>query len=489
IGGQGVAKGYLNRDELSATQFVANPFSEHDDALMYRTGDLGRWRADGNLEYLGRNDDQVKIRGFRIELSEIETVLATHPAVHEVVLLARQDSGEKRLVAYFTLREPQQTLDIETLRSHLQARLPDYMVPAAYVRLDALPLTANGKLDRKVLPAPDAQALVSRGYEAPQGEVENLLATIWAEVLKVEQVGRHDHFFELGGHSLLAVSLIERMRQAGLSADVRVLFGQPTLAALAAAVGGGSEITVPENAIPDDCTRITPQLLPLADLDQVAIDRIVASVPGGVSNVKDIYPLAPLQEGILYHHLAAEQGDPYVLQTLFEIADRQRLNAFVDALQSVIDRHDILRTAVLWQGLETPMQVVWRQARLHLEQIELDPADGPVINQLQQRFDPRHSRLDLSQAPLLRLVFAEDSPNQRWVAILLFHHMVLDHTAMEVVLHDMQAHLLGQADQLEVAIPYRNYVAQARLGVSREDHEAFFREQLGDIDEPTLPFG
>ncbi|MFW3163443.1 syringopeptin non-ribosomal peptide synthetase SypA [Pseudomonas syringae pv. syringae] len=489
IGGQGVAKGYLNRDELSATQFVANPFSEHDDALMYRTGDLGRWRADGNLEYLGRNDGQVKIRGFRIELSEIETVLATHPAVQEVVLLARQDSGEKRLVAYFTLREPQQTLEIETLRSHLQARLPDYMVPAAYVRLDALPLTANGKLDRKVLPAPDSQALVSRGYEAPQGEVENLLATIWAEVLKVEQVGRHDHFFELGGHSLLAVSLIERMRQAGLSADVRVLFGQPTLAALAAAVGGGSEITVPENAIPDDCTRITPQLLPLADLDQVAIDRIVASVPGGVSNVKDIYPLAPLQEGILYHHLAAEQGDPYVLQTLFEIADRQRLNAFVDALQSVIDRHDILRTAVLWQGLETPMQVVWRQARLHLEQIELDPADGLVINQLQQRFDPRHSRLDLSQAPLLRVVFAEDSPNQRWVAILLFHHMVLDHTAMEVVLHDMQAHLLGQAGQLDVAIPYRNYVAQARLGVSREAHETFFRELLGDIDEPTLPFG
>ncbi|WP_029867070.1 AMP-binding enzyme, partial [Pseudomonas syringae] len=168
----------------------------------------------GNIEYLGRNDDQVKLRGFRIELSEIEAVLATHPAVHEVALLVRQDAGEKRLVAYFTVHEAQRTLEIETLRSHLQTRLPDYMVPAAYVRLDALPLTTNGKLDRKALPEPDAQALISRGYEAPQGEVENLLATIWAEVLQVEQVGRHDHFFELGGHSLLAVSLIERMRQA-----------------------------------------------------------------------------------------------------------------------------------------------------------------------------------------------------------------------------------------------------------------------------------
>ncbi|RMO60466.1 Amino acid adenylation, partial [Pseudomonas syringae pv. aptata] len=276
----------------------------------------------------------------------------------------------------------------------------------------------------------------------------------------------------------------------GLSADVRVLFSQPTLAALAAAVGGGaSDVTVPENAIPDDCMRITPEMLPLADLDQAAIDLIVASVPGGVANVQDIYPLAPLQEGILYHHLAADAGDPYVLQSVFEIADRARLNAFVGALQSVVDRHDILRTAVQWQGLETPVQVVCRQARLPVEQVELDPLEGPIMAQLQQRFDPRHSRLDMSQAPLLRLVFAEDQPNQRWAAILLFHHMVLDHTALEVVLHDMQAHLLGQADQLEVAIPYRNYVAQARLGVSREDHEAFFREQLGDIDEPTLPFG
>ncbi|MPQ71606.1 MULTISPECIES: syringopeptin non-ribosomal peptide synthetase SypA [unclassified Pseudomonas] len=489
IGGQGVAKGYLNRAELSATQFVADPFSAREGALLYRTGDLGRWNADGNLEYLGRNDGQVKIRGFRIELGEIEAALVTHPAVQEAVLLARQDDGEKRLVAYFTQGESQQRLDIESLRSHLQACLPDYMVPAAYVRLDVLPLTPNGKLDRKALPAPDAQALVSRGYEAPEGVVETTLAAIWAEVLKVERVGRHDHFFELGGHSLLAVSLIERMRQAGLSADVRVLFGQPTLAALAAAVGGGSEIKVPANAIQAGCTRITPDLLPLADLDQAAIDRIVASVPGGVANVQDIYPLAPLQEGILYHHLAAEQGDPYVLQTLFEMASRERLSAFIDALQSVIERHDILRTAVLWQGLETPMQVVWRQARLYLEQVELDPAEGDIAEQLHERFDARHSRLDLTQAPLVRLVFAEDAPNQRWVAMLLFHHMALDHTAMDVVRQDMQAHLLGLAGQLGAAVPYRNYVAQARLGVSREAHEGFFREMLGDIDEPTLPFG
>ncbi|MDT8909052.1 phosphopantetheine-binding protein, partial [Pseudomonas prosekii] len=228
------------------------------------------------------------------------------------------------------------------------------MVPSAFVVLPSFPLTANGKLDRRALPAPDAGAYASREYEAPQGAVEQALARLWAEVLKVEQVGRHDHFFELGGHSLLAVTLIERMRQAGLSADVRVLFSQPTLAALAAAIGSGKEIEVPANLIAADCVQITPDMLTLVALDQPTIDRIVATVPGDARNVQDIYPLAPLQEGILYHHLAAEQGDPYVLQSQFAFDTLERFEAFVEALQVVIDRHDILRTSVVWEGLDEP---------------------------------------------------------------------------------------------------------------------------------------
>ncbi|MBX8577951.1 phosphopantetheine-binding protein, partial [Pseudomonas cichorii] len=164
--------------------------------------------------------------------------------------------------------------------------LAEHMLPSAFVMLEKLPLTTNGKLDRKALPAPDQSALASRAYEAPQSKVETAIAELWQELLGVEQVGRHDHFFELGGHSLLAVKLIERMRQQDLSADVRVLFGQPTLAALAAAVGGQAQIVVPENLIPEGCERITPDMLPLADLDQEAIDRVVASVPGGIANVQ-----------------------------------------------------------------------------------------------------------------------------------------------------------------------------------------------------------
>ncbi|WP_032623351.1 phosphopantetheine-binding protein, partial [Pseudomonas syringae] len=180
---------------------------------------------------------------------------------------------------------------IDSLRDWLQEQLPAYMIPVAYVRLDALPLTPNGKLDRKALPAPDGDALIRGGYEEPQGAAEIILAKIWSDLLNIERVGRHDHFFELGGHSLLAVSLIERMRQAGLSANVRTLFSQPTLAALAAASGAVDDLVIPANGISVDCQRITPDMLPLVDLTQELIDQVVACVAGGAANVQDIYPL------------------------------------------------------------------------------------------------------------------------------------------------------------------------------------------------------
>ncbi|QBR31719.1 MULTISPECIES: non-ribosomal peptide synthetase [Pseudomonas] len=482
VGGAGVARGYLNRAELSAERFLRDPFSAEPGARLYRTGDLARWRADGNLEYLGRNDDQVKIRGIRIEPGEIESALASHPAVREAVVLAR----DGQLLAWFTEQAP---LDINELHAQLKTRLSSAMLPSAYVRLSALPLTANGKVDRKALPAPGPDDLIRREYEAPQGEVEIALAQIWAEVLQVERVGRHDHFFELGGHSLLAVILIERMRQLDLSSDVRVLFSQPTLAALAASVGSGREIEVPANRIAADCTHITPAMLPLVQLQQADIERIVATVPGGAANVQDIYPLAPLQEGILYHHITAEQGDPYLLQSQLAFDSLERVEAFAAALREVMARHDILRTSVLWEGLNTPVQVVWRAAILPLQEVELDPADGPIIDQLHQRFSARRYRLDVSQAPLMRLVYARDPALDRVVGILLFHHLAMDHIALEVMRSEMRASLSGQVVALAPPVPYRNYVAQTRLGVSEQEHEAFFRAQLADIDEPTLPFG
>ncbi|MFC7519065.1 amino acid adenylation domain-containing protein, partial [Herbaspirillum sp. GCM10030257] len=361
VGGAGVARGYLNRDGLTAERFLADPFSDEPRARMYKTGDLGRHLKDGSIQFLGRNDDQVKLRGFRIELGEIEARLLEQEGIREAVVIAREDQpGDKRLVAYYTEDEPG-TVEVDGMRTHLSATLPEYMVPAAYVALDALPLTPNGKLDRQALPAPDGDAYASEVYEAPQGEAETTLAAIWAEVLGVERVGRNDNFFRLGGHSLLAITLIERMRRAGLHADVRSLFTHPVLAELASEAGSSSAtVVVPDNLIAPDCVAITPAMLPLVSLTQAEIDRIVASVPGGAANVQDIYPLAPLQEGILFHHLASTKGDVYLLSSLFSFDSRDLLDHFMQSLQAVIDRHDILRTAVQWEGLAEPLQVVWR---------------------------------------------------------------------------------------------------------------------------------
>ncbi|RMN29368.1 Amino acid adenylation, partial [Pseudomonas coronafaciens pv. zizaniae] len=199
IGGVGVARGYLNLPELTAERFVEDPFSAEPTARMYRSGDLGRWLADGNIEYLGRNDDQVKIRGFRIELGEIESQLSECPWVREAVVLVREHSpGDKRLVAYLTAQEGA-VLSAAQLREQLSQGLADYMIPSAFVTLARFPLTPSGKLDRRALPAPEDDAYASRGYETPTGEVEPALAEIWRALLGLERVGRHDHFFELGG--------------------------------------------------------------------------------------------------------------------------------------------------------------------------------------------------------------------------------------------------------------------------------------------------
>jgi amino acid adenylation domain-containing protein len=235
IGGAGLARGYRNRPELTAEKFIAHPFSEQSGARLYKTGDLARYLADGNIEFLGRIDNQVKIRGHRIELGEIETVLAQHAAIQQAVLLAREDAPyDTRLVAYVVATAGSNP-SANDLRGFLQHKLPDYMVPAAFVFLDSLPLTPNGKVDRKALPAPDhSRPELDDAFVAPRNPVEAILANIWAEVLKLEKVGIRDNFFNLGGHSLLATQVISRMRNAfSIEVPLRQVFDAPTIAEMA----------------------------------------------------------------------------------------------------------------------------------------------------------------------------------------------------------------------------------------------------------------
>ncbi|HJU39434.1 MAG TPA: amino acid adenylation domain-containing protein, partial [Tahibacter sp.] len=240
IGGANVARGYLNRPELTAERFVRDPFGARDDARLYRTGDLARWLPDGTLEYVGRNDFQVKVRGFRIEPGEIEARLAAIDGVREAVVVARDDAGGgKQLVAYVI--PEQRAPSVAGLRTALADTLPEYMVPSAFVMLDAWPLTANGKLDRNALPAPGDDAVVARAYAPPQGDTEVAIAQIWQSLLGVSRVGRDDNFFELGGHSLLAIQAASRIQaRCGVALALRALFEAPTVAKLATRVHAAS---------------------------------------------------------------------------------------------------------------------------------------------------------------------------------------------------------------------------------------------------------
>ena len=309
---------------------------------------------------------------------------------------------------------------------------------------------------------------------------------LFADVLGVDRVGPEDDFFALGGHSLLAVQLVARLREQGLQVPVRALFEAPTPERLAA-VAGPVAALVPPNLIPDGADQITPDMLPLVQLTGEQLDRVLAGVDGGPANVADIYPLAPLQEGMFFHHLMTGPGtgDIYLESLVLRVESRDRLEEFIAALGQVIARHDVLRTSVAWDGLPEPVQVVWRQARLPVTEITLEP--GPDLGIGLQAAAP--AWLDLSRAPLLRLTAAAEPGTGQHLALLQFHHMVLDHAGLEMVLDEIAGLLTGRAGALPEPLPFRDFVAQARLGVPREEHQRYFAALLEDVTEPTAPYG
>ncbi|KAF9208719.1 hypothetical protein BGZ49_007793 [Haplosporangium sp. Z 27] len=486
IGGVGVAREYLGRPELSAKAFLPDPFAGVPEARMYKTGDLAKYLPDGNLVFLGRNDHQVKIRGFRVELGEVESRLIEHPQVEKAAVLAIGEGNNKKLVAY-VFAEPSTQL-VNNLRSYLSSSLPDYMVPAAIVCLDKLPLTPNGKIDRKALPAPDSSAFASEAYEEPQGEVEIAVADIWADLLHLDRVSRNDNFFALGGHSLLSVQFIERLREINLTLPVSTLFKTPVLKTIAQSITKDRALVIPSNLITPEATAITPAMLPLVKLSQSEIDHIVQQVPGGVASIQDIYTLSPLQEGILFHHMLATKGDPYLIISCTAFASRELLDSYLNAVQQVVDRHDILRTSFMWENLSNPVQIVSRHSQLSVVEHQLNPSDGPIKDQLMEHLDPRQYRIDLRQAPLLRFAIAKDT-DDRWIVAELLHHLVGDHSTSETVNTEVKAFMEGRGNMLPPPQPFRNLIAQSQAISSHDDHKKFFTDMLSDIDTPSLPYG
>ena len=487
IGGAGLARGYLHQDELTQEKFIANPFSDDPTDRLYKTGDIVRW-VDGNLEFIGRLDNQVKVRGFRVELGEVEAGLLSCTPVQEAVVIARDEPT--RLVAYVVLNDEESNNTLDQVRTELKALLPEYMQPALLMVMPSLPLTPNGKLDRQALPAPDASQSL-RDYVAPNTPTEQLLCEIWQQVLDVERVGIEDNFFELGGHSLLATQVIAALEQKGITINVRHLFSAVNLQELALLVEEvNSEVTfrVPDNVIQEGCEQIELNMLPLLEFAQVTqseLELAIARVPDGASNVQDIYPLSSVQEGILYHHIVSA-SDPYILSALLELNNGLRLTELIEALQFIVDRHDVLRTSVMWRELTTPLQIVQRKAAVYVDWLDLNE---DVQAQMEGRCLSDNLSMDLEQGSLFKVEVAESSDGKHSYVLLKFHHIVLDHVSLEVIVGELDLYLQGRLSELGAPKPYRDFVAESLCRANNNDAGDFFTTMLADVTEPTLPFG
>jgi amino acid adenylation domain-containing protein len=364
------------------------------------------------------------------------------------------------------------------------------MVPSAFVILESLPLTPTGKIDRRHLPKPDMIAHASREYEAPLGEIEQNLSRLWKSLLRLERVGRRDNFFELGGDSLLVARMMELLRRAGMKIDVQAAFQSRTLAALATQlapeISPCSEVSAAR--IPPRAQKITPDMIDLLDLEQAEVDRLVRAVPGGAENIQDMYPLVPLQEGLLFLHLLDDQGtETYVGSTLLSLPSRDHVSKLIAALQAVIDRHDALRTSVHWEQLSRPVQVVHRRAVLPVK-YEMQGYDANWEQQLLGWTKPEQQRMDLTQAPLIRLRVASDPRSGRSHVLIQIHHVIGDNTAEDIVRYEIATFLQGRGHELAAPLPYRNHVAHVLASARNTDEEEFFRSKLNDVGEPTFPF-
>ncbi len=491
IAGAGLARGYLNRPELTAERFIPSPFSAEPGERLYRTGDLARYRPDGNIEYLGRIDHQVKVRGFRIELGEIEARLLEQPQVEEAVVVAREDTpGEKRLVAYVVgSGDWPENETIEQLRTNLGEVLPDYMVPAAFVFLDSLPLTQTGKLERNALPVPDVTAQLASQYLAPRTQVEAVLTRIWADVLRLERVGVHDNFFTLGGDSVRSIQMVTRAHESGVQVTPRQVFQHPTVADLAqiaeAAIPVESLAIAPVRTVTSDRTYLTPADFPLASLSQQELNAL----PFEPRDIEDIYPLGPMQEGMLFHSLAQPGSGVYVMQDRYALRGMIDVQAFGDAWQAVVDHHPILRTSFFWRTELRPHQVVTRRVELPfeyldwrgLESVEQEARIEAVLEA------ERRAGFDLHRAPLLRLRLVRLT-GDRYRCIRSFHHILLDEWCTSPLLLDFRA-VYGALVRRErppvlTARPFRDYIAW----LQRQDTDAaerFWRNYLRGFTEPT----
>lgn len=475
VGGAGLARGYLQRPELTAERFVPNPFSTTPGARLYKTGDLARYLVSGEFEYLGRSDQQVKIRGFRIELGEIESALSQHAAVRDIFVETVADAGgESRLVAYITLKE---AASVTQLRAFLKERLPEYMIPSTFVVLDQLPLTENGKLDRRALPRPGtARPALDESYVAPRTLTEDLLATIWADVLGLDRVGVEDNFFALGGDSIRSVRVLAEAKERGLEFSIQQLFRHQTIAALAREIKENEPSAVP---------------FPTTEPFDLVSENDRAKLP---ADVVDAYPVTMLQGGMLFHMALSPDTSVYHNVNSWHLRAPFDYERFVEAVAHAVARHPILRTSFELTSYSEPLQLVHESARLDVGVTDIrslsDEEQGEILDQFVAA--QRASGFDLSQAPLLRFHIHRRT-DESFQFTLTENHAILDGWSLNSTLSEIFttyfALLNGQAvvPASSPTVTFRDFMLLERQTLAAEEPRAFWQERLRGLQPARLP--
>jgi amino acid adenylation domain-containing protein len=459
IGGANVTRGYLRAPEQTAEKFIPDPFSGEAGGRLYRTGDLGRYLPDGHLEFLGRVDQQVKVRGFRIELGEIEAVLGQHPAVAESVVVARGEiDGEKQLVAYVVARE-EAKLSSRELQRYLQERLPDYMVPSAVMELKSLPLTANGKVDRQALPEPESVSGAWEGeFVAPRTQVEELVAGIWAEVLRLNRVGIHDDFFELGGHSLLVTRIASRVSDAfQVDLPFQIFFEQRTVAALAESI---------ESARRGDRGLQSPPMLP-------------------VPRDGDL-PLSFAQQRLWFFDQLDPASPAYNIPGAVRLTGGLNVVALGQTLTEIVRRHEVLRTTFPTVDGQ-PVQVIAEARPMRLPVVNLSELPPQRREAEAQRLVAEEARrpFRLDQGPLLRVGLLRLGEGDH-ILFFTMHHIISDAWSIEVLVREVaalyEAFSTGQPSPLpELRIQYADFAhwqCQQLQGDVLERHLSYWKQRL-----------
>ncbi|WEN15097.1 amino acid adenylation domain-containing protein [Rhodanobacter sp. AS-Z3] len=462
LAGPGLARGYVNRPGPTAERFVADPFGE-PGTRMYRSGDRARWLANGQLDFLGRVDQQVKLRGFRIELGEIEAALMAHQGVLHAVAVVREDiPGHRQIVAY-VVPALGQSVDISAVRASLAGQLPEYMVPAAIVALDVLPLSLTGKLDRKALPAPRFE----RGDRRKAGNaIEQELATLFAEVLALPEIGIDDNFFDFGGDSILALQLKARAQTIGLAFELSTLFDHQTVAALASVVVVVSGDTAPAPA-------------------EQADEDMPANMPAGVI---DAYPISQLQLGMFFHSDFEEATTLYHAAMGFVVETPYDANALRRSLDDLTARHELLRTAFDLESYSEPLQLIYRKTTIPLSVDDLlgrARAEQDAALAAWFHADERHG-FDKRKAPLFR-VHIHLLDDARFHLAISCHHAIMDGWSDGCLVTELMqryhAHVDGRSIPAEpLAVAYREYIRLERAAMNSEESRMFWTDTLRGLD-------